>query len=206
MPVLGVLSFINRTINGTLVLITFGMSPTIRAWNFQMERNVTPTSSRSLEQLIFTTYLRTLKLEVSLILVNGSTRYKELIRELEVTSVAGNAYVAYGTGIVCHTINTYPAPPNAVGDPAANTLYRYLITLSFDSVLIFTGHSLGGALSPTVALTFKLARILRVTNILTYPTTGPTVPGSVAKTKVSWRDVWLKKKKLRMYRFQDQFH
>lgn len=86
---------------------------------------------------------------------------------VKATPVAGNAYVAYGTGIASHTIITYPAPSNAVGDPAANTHYRYLIILPPNSVLIFTGHSLGGALSPTVALAFKSARFLRVTNILT---------------------------------------
>lgn len=93
------------------------------------------------------------------------------------TIVPSNAYVAYGTGVASHTIITYPAPPNAVGGPVVHTLYRYLITLPSDATLIFTGHSLGGALSPTVALAFKSENILRVANVLTYPTAGPT-PGN----------------------------
>lgn len=52
-----------------------------------------------------------------------------------------------------------------------------MLTLPSDATLIFTGHSLGGALSPTVAFATKSANILRVADVLTFPTAGPT-PGN----------------------------
>ncbi|GJJ06247.1 hypothetical protein Clacol_000438 [Clathrus columnatus] len=97
--------------------------------------------------------------------------------------IPGNAYIAYGTGTASHTIITYPAPPNAIGAALTPTLFSYLLTLPSNSTVIFTGHSLGGALSPTVALATKSANILRVSDVLTYPTAGPS-PGNDAFTNL----------------------
>ncbi|CCO34387.1 hypothetical protein RSOLAG1IB_06029 [Rhizoctonia solani AG-1 IB] len=88
-------------------------------------------------------------------------------------------YVAYGTSIGTHIIAS--TPPATQNDHTATTpcLSEFLKSLSLEANarLIFTGHSLGGALSPTLALTLDRANLLgNFTKVLVYPTAGPT-PG-----------------------------
>jgi len=86
-------------------------------------------------------------------------------------------YAAMGTVRTVFTLLTMPAPSTAHGN--GQTLHQYLTMLpqANSSRIIFTGHSLGGALSPTMALGFLQAGQLSGLSVLAYPTAGPT-PGN----------------------------
>lgn len=68
-------------------------------------------------------------------------------------------------------------------DPQHGPLQPFLESLaSSDATLVFTGHSLGGALSPTLALDLVVNRNFdrsRWANVYVYPSAGPT-PGNQA--------------------------
>jgi len=83
---------------------------------------------------------------------------------------------AMGTVNAVFTLITTPTPSTAYG---TGTLYQYLTALpqASSTRIIFTGHSLGGALSPTIALAFLQAKKLGSLSVLAYPTAGPT-PGN----------------------------
>ncbi|KAG9223100.1 hypothetical protein PLEOSDRAFT_1101475 [Pleurotus ostreatus PC15] len=76
-------------------------------------------------------------------------------------------YIAYGTAAGISTLLTVPSP-------AGQTIIDFLATIPPTSRLIFTGHSLGGTLSPTVALALLRAGLLKNApgNVFAYPTAG----------------------------------
>lgn len=88
----------------------------------------------------------------------------------------GRAFAAMGTVSTVVTLLTTNTPSTAYG---TGTLYQYLTTLpqTKSTRIVFTGHSLGGALCPTMALAFLQAGQLSVPSVLAYPTAGPT-PGN----------------------------
>jgi hypothetical protein len=94
-----------------------------------------------------------------------------------VTDTTGT-YIARGTATGVYELLNQKAPAGAAG--AGETLGAFLSTLPSTAKLVFTGHSLGGALSPTLALAMLKAGMLNNIasgNVLTFPTAGPT-PGN----------------------------
>jgi hypothetical protein len=97
----------------------------------------------------------------------------------QTTPVPDGTYIAWGTANATFNLINTPAPSTAQG--AGLTLYKYLSSLQPEpnSRIIFTGHSLGGALSPTLALSFSQAGGFQGFQLVTYPLAGPT-PGNAA--------------------------
>ena len=95
--------------------------------------------------------------------------------------VEGNAYIATGTVNAVHLLLTTPAPEGAVS--AGSTLLDFIPNLDHSASLRFisTGHSLGGALSPSLAFTLVLAGYIPCDTTLTYPSAGPS-PGNIGFT------------------------
>jgi hypothetical protein len=91
----------------------------------------------------------------------------------------GTPFPAYGTSIGVYQLMNNPAPD---GTPGAGTrIAQYLQTLPSNCRIIFTGHSLGGALSPTLAMGLEASGLLSqiqkpLNNILTLPCAGAS-PG-----------------------------
>ncbi|KAG8943742.1 hypothetical protein FRC03_002344 [Tulasnella sp. 419] len=89
-------------------------------------------------------------------------------------------YIARGTAKGVYQLMTQKAPEGTVA--AGKTLGEHIASLQGVKKLIFTGHSLGGALSPTLALCMAKAHnanILRnfdISDVLTYPLAGAS-PG-----------------------------
>lgn len=90
--------------------------------------------------------------------------------------VPDGVYVANGTAIAAHTLLTEPSPSGAAS--AGLTLCEFLsgISMSSSTRVVFTGHSLGGVLSPTMALALVKSGVLGG-EVLVYPTAGPS-PGN----------------------------
>ena len=92
--------------------------------------------------------------------------------------------IASGTAIGVSVLASNPPPSTAA---ASNILLGdFLESLPSDARVIFTGHSLGGALSPTLALGYLRYGTLgkfASGNVLTYPTAGPS-PGNAAFTSL----------------------
>jgi hypothetical protein len=90
---------------------------------------------------------------------------------------SSGVYVAYGTAADVHTLLSYPAPEGAAS--AGSTLYDFMAGLSSSpsSRIVFTGHSRGGVLSPTLALALLQAGILPTQGVLAYPTAAAS-PGN----------------------------
>ncbi|KZS97253.1 hypothetical protein SISNIDRAFT_463184 [Sistotremastrum niveocremeum HHB9708] len=92
---------------------------------------------------------------------------------------AANSYIAFGTAIGVHTLLNTVAP--ATAKSPGTTIVSILSSIPSGSRVIFTGHSLGGALSPTAALVLQLSKGL--SNVYTYPTAGAT-PGNLNFVKL----------------------
>lgn len=86
---------------------------------------------------------------------------------------AKNTYVALGTAGGVFALLSTKAPTSAKNP--GKTVVDFLSSIPPQSRVIFTGHSLGGALSPTLALILQVSKGLQ--NVYTYPTAGPT-PGN----------------------------
>jgi len=82
-----------------------------------------------------------------------------------------NSYIAHGTSTGVYNIlsNT---------DPKTNTyIWQYLLGLSPDYTVIFTGHSMGGAMSPTLGLGLTTANMIGTKKVYIMPSAGPS-PGN----------------------------
>jgi hypothetical protein len=79
--------------------------------------------------------------------------------------------VANGTIQAVYTLANTPPPSSAPG--SGKPLYKFVEGLESDARVILTGHSLGGALSPTLALTLREANYLK-SSTRVYPTAGAT--------------------------------
>lgn len=85
-------------------------------------------------------------------------------------------YIAYGTAAAVFTLLNTVAPPGSID--AGTTIMQYLSKLPSTSRVVFTGHSLGGALSPTTALALMEAgTFAQGVSVLVFATAGPT-PGN----------------------------
>ncbi|KAG8216222.1 hypothetical protein J3R82DRAFT_8260 [Butyriboletus roseoflavus] len=91
--------------------------------------------------------------------------------------VPGVPYIATGTVNTVHLLLTRPAPPGAAS--AGTTLLDFITKLdqSASPRLITTGHSLGGTLSPSLALALVSAGLISADATLTYPSAGAS-PGN----------------------------
>ena len=91
--------------------------------------------------------------------------------------VPGTPYIATGTVRAVHLLLTTPAPEGAEG--AGTTLLDFISNVdgSGNNRFIATGHSLGGALSPSLALALVSAGAILADRTLTYPSAGPS-PGN----------------------------
>ncbi|CAE6465723.1 unnamed protein product [Rhizoctonia solani] len=86
-------------------------------------------------------------------------------------------HLAYGTALGTHIVAS--TPPVGQTQCLANFLKETSTTVSSGTRLIFTGHSLGGALSPSLAFVLDQAGYLGnfSAHTLVYPTAGPS-PGN----------------------------
>jgi hypothetical protein len=92
--------------------------------------------------------------------------------------VDAKTYIAHGTAKGVYVLLTQT--PSAAPTPSSQTLPQYLQSLGPEALVVFTGHSLGGALSPTLGLGLLNANMLPkipINQVCTYPTAGPT-PGN----------------------------
>lgn len=83
------------------------------------------------------------------------------------------SYLSWGAASATYTLLNTPSPTGAAG--AGTTIVQFLSTASPSSKIVITGHSLGGALAPSLAMV--LERATQWKNMLVYPTAGPT-PGN----------------------------
>lgn len=97
--------------------------------------------------------------------------------------VSGLPYIATGTVNAVHLLLTTQAPPSAAS--GGMTLLDFIGGLdeSDSPGFIFTGHSLGGALSPSLALALVTAGVISQDATLTYPTAGAS-PGNSGFTNL----------------------
>ncbi|KZP30670.1 hypothetical protein FIBSPDRAFT_1037950 [Athelia psychrophila] len=91
-----------------------------------------------------------------------------------------NPYISMGTALGVSILLTTPVPTDGGAVGGGSRLGDFLESVPSTARIIFTGHSLGGALSPTLAFTWwksSMARNVTLGNVLTYPTAGPS-PGN----------------------------
>lgn len=95
--------------------------------------------------------------------------------------VESGAYIATGTVNAVHVLLNTAAPEGAAS--AGTTLLDFItnVNRSASPKFITTGHSLGGALSPSLALALTLSGATPADNTLTYATAGAS-PGNVGFT------------------------
>lgn len=92
-----------------------------------------------------------------------------------------NCYIAYGTALGVYRLASVKSPATASAPGTTLPTYWARFPNSPDTRVILTGHSLGGALSPTLAWGLSESRAFEKfepNNILVYPTAGPT-PGNL---------------------------
>ncbi|EUC54678.1 lipase class 3 [Rhizoctonia solani AG-3 Rhs1AP] len=93
----------------------------------------------------------------------------------EISTSHENCYIAYGIALGVYRLASIESPAASPG----NTLPSYWASFpdSSETKVILTGHSLGGALSPSLAfglLESGAFSKFKPNNILVYPTAGPT--------------------------------
>jgi hypothetical protein len=95
----------------------------------------------------------------------------------------GKPYTAYGTSYGVYQLATKTAPAGTPG--GGTTIIEYLQTLPEDCRVIFSGHSLGGALSPVLPMCIQNAGLFNkpLENILTLPAAGAS-PGEKVLSEV----------------------
>ncbi|KAH7882512.1 hypothetical protein F5I97DRAFT_1969907 [Phlebopus sp. FC_14] len=110
----------------------------------------------------------------------GISKAPEAVWPKDITT--DGTYVSMGTIKAVHTLLTFPAPPGTAA--AGSSLLQFLSTLNDSSQarVVCTGHSLGGALSPTLALTLVSSGTFQAAlgpspGVLAYPTAGAS-PGN----------------------------
>ncbi|KAF8685062.1 Lipase (class 3) [Rhizoctonia solani] len=90
----------------------------------------------------------------------------------------GNAYISYGTAVGVYRLAT-AVPPKTSGSPGVELAsYWAGFPESPNTRVIFAGHSLGAALTSTLALSLLESRAFAkfpASNILVYPSAGPAV-------------------------------
>ena len=93
------------------------------------------------------------------------------------------AYIATGTVNTIHLLLTTTSPESAASP--GTTLLDFITNVDQSACprFISTGHSLGGALSPSLALALVTAGAIPADRTLTYPTAGPS-PGDVGFTEL----------------------
>ena len=89
----------------------------------------------------------------------------------------GNPYIATGIVNPVHVLLTTRAPEGAACPDKTLLQFITSVDTSGGSKFITTGHSLGGALSPTLALALVSAGVIPPDITLTYPTAGSS-PGN----------------------------
>jgi hypothetical protein len=99
---------------------------------------------------------------------------------------SGKPYTAYGTSMGVYQLATNPAPAGTPG--AGKTIIEYLQELPKDCRVKFSGHSLGGALSPILPMCIESAGLFNKiedpsNNILTLPAAGAT-PGEKVLSEI----------------------
>ncbi|KZT34075.1 hypothetical protein SISSUDRAFT_1122488 [Sistotremastrum suecicum HHB10207 ss-3] len=92
---------------------------------------------------------------------------------------AQNSYIALGTAEGVATLLKTKAPQSAKSP--GTTIVEFLNSVPPQSRIIFTGHSLGGALSSTLTLTVQLST--KLSNIRAFPTAAPS-PGNENFTRL----------------------
>jgi hypothetical protein len=90
--------------------------------------------------------------------------------------VPTGTYVAYGTAAAAHTLLTEPSPPGSASEGLKLHEYLNNILASESTRVVFTGHSLGGTLSPTIALALAESGALKGEGLVY--TTGGSSPGN----------------------------
>ena len=101
----------------------------------------------------------------------------EEVQRKDVKWIQKGTYIASGTVKAVHRLLTTPAPEGAAS--AEWTLLNYITKQgkSTSHRIIVTGYSLGGALSPTLALALLMGGLVPADCILSYPIAGPS-PGN----------------------------
>ncbi|KAJ1303077.1 hypothetical protein OPQ81_011278 [Rhizoctonia solani] len=99
--------------------------------------------------------------------------------------ISDTAYISYGTALGVYQLASVAPPMSAAAGGVPLRSYWAGFSESPETKVISTGHSLGGALSPTLALGLLESQAFTAfspTNILTYPTAGPS-PGNFTFAK-----------------------
>jgi hypothetical protein len=91
--------------------------------------------------------------------------------------VEGGNYISLGTATGVYVLASEKAPDNTPS--AGKYLVEFLQSLAPGTKIVFTGHSLGGALAPTLALGYVTGQLLNQQNLYVCAAAGAT-PGNEA--------------------------